>query len=308
MSEIASLIKAKFIEKHKVGLIEWAPPICVICIIVLSFTAAMLHYRTTTMDEAYSAVYDNLEQVRSESNNNPTAADDTRRSFDFLGEADDQEVEAKRDNVSKSKMLPDMADLYALNSDTIGWLTIDDTVIDYPLMQTPGDENFYLDRDFQKNYSAYGSLILDTDSRMGSGTKELAYVDGTTPSTNLIIHGHHMKNGTMFGSLDKYQKQSYEKEHSIIKLSSLYEKREYEIVSVFLSQVYKTSETDVFKYYKFFQADTPEEFADFYDNIKKMALYDTGVEAEFGDEFITLSVCAYHVENGRLVVVGKRIL
>ncbi len=67
------------------------------------------------------------------------------------------------------------------------------------------------------------------------------------------------------------------------------------------------NDADVFKYYQFFNADTEDEFNDFYDNIKKMSMYDTGVDASFGDEFITLSVCAYHVENGRLVVVGKRI-
>ena len=111
----------------------------------------------------------------------------------------------------------------------------------------------------------------------------------------------------MFGSLDNWRKESYEKEHNIIEFSSLYEKRKYEIVSVFLSQVYLVSQTDVFKYYKFFQANNEEEFNDFYDNIKKLALYDTGVTAEYGDEFITLSVCAYHVTNGRLVIVGKRI-
>ena len=76
---------------------------------------------------------------------------------------------------------------------------------------------------------------------------------------------------------------------------------------MFLSQVYKKSQTDVFKYYQFFNADTEEEFDDFYSNIKQMSMYDTGVDAEYGDEFITLSVCAYHVDNGRLVVVGKRI-
>ncbi len=111
----------------------------------------------------------------------------------------------------------------------------------------------------------------------------------------------------MFGNLDLYKQQSYEKNHKIIKFASLYEDREYEVISVFLSQVYLKTQTDVFKYYKFFQANTEEEFNDFYNNIKKMSLYDTGVTAEFGDEFITLSVCAYHVENGRLVVVGKRI-
>ena len=63
----------------------------------------------------------------------------------------------------------------------------------------------------------------------------------------------------------------------------------------------------MFKYYKFFEADTPEEFEDWCRNIKQLSLYDTGLEPEFGDEFITLNCCSYHVENGRFVVVGKRI-
>ena len=94
--------------------------------------------------------------------------------------------------------------------------------------------------------------------------------------------------------------------HNIICFDSLYEEREYELPAVFYSQVYNKSD-DVFKYYKFFQADTQEEFDDWYNNIKLMSLYDTGVEAEYGDEFITLSCCAYHVEDGRFVVVGRRI-
>ncbi len=111
----------------------------------------------------------------------------------------------------------------------------------------------------------------------------------------------------MFGGLDKYRDQGYEKTHSRIKFSSLYEDREYEICAVFLSQVYKKGQMGVFKYYQFFNAANEDEFNGFYQNIKRMSLYDTGVEASFGDEFLTLSVCAYHVDNGRLVVVAKRI-
>ncbi|MBO4904229.1 MAG: class B sortase, partial [Lachnospiraceae bacterium] len=200
-----------------------------------------------------------------------------------------------------------MEEVYTMNEDSIGWLKIDGTVIDYPVMHTPSDEQYYLNRDFDKKYSAYGCIIADTDSEIGSGTKANDYSDGSSPCTNIILHGHNMKNGTMFGSLDKYRDHGYEKSHSIIKFSSLYEDREYEICAVFLSQVYKKGQTDVFKYYQFFNADNEDQFNDFYDNIKKMSMYDTGVTAEYGDEFITLSVCAYHVENGRLVVVGKRI-
>ncbi len=98
--------------------------------------------------------------------------------------------------------------------------------------------------------------------------------------------------------LEKYR------EHPAISLDTLYEERVYDIVAVFRSQVYKEEE-DVFKYYQFYQADTPEEFEYFYTNIKELSLYDTGVTAEYGDRFLTLSTCAYHVEDGRFVVVAK---
>lgn len=196
--------------------------------------------------------------------------------------------------------------LYETNSDMIGWLSIDDTLIDYPVMQTMEGECYYLDLDFYKKPNKNGCLILDTDSVAGSGTKVRDYTNGTAPSTNLIIHGHTMKSGEMFGKLTLYENEEYGKQHNIIHFDSLYEEREYELISVFYSQVYYESDM-VFKYYKFFQADTQEEFDDWYENIKTMSLYDTGVTAQLGDEFITLSCCSYQVEDGRFVVVGKRV-
>lgn len=210
------------------------------------------------------------------------------------------------DNTQEPVILPEYQELYEQNHDLIGWLSIEGTVIDYPVMQTPWDENFYLTRGFDLQENKNGCLILDTDSVAGIGTKEQNYKNGIEPSTNLIIHGHTMKSGQMFGNLKLYQDEEYGTEHSVICFDSLYEKRKYELIAVFYSQVFYEDE-DVFKYYKFFQADTEEEFDDWYSNIKKMSLYDTGVTAQFGDEFITLSCCAYHVEDGRFVVVGKRI-
>lgn len=203
-------------------------------------------------------------------------------------------------------MLPEYAALYEQNSDMIGWLRIEDTVIDYPVMQTMEDEDYYLDYDFNGDANSNGSLILDTDSTAGVGTARCQYINGTSPSTNLIIHGHTMRSGMMFGGLKQYAEKSYGEKHSMICFDSLYEKREYELISVFYSQVYMNTD-DVFKYYNFFQADTQEEFDNWYENIKAMSLYDTGVTAEYGDEFITLSCCSYQVEDGRFVVVGKRI-
>ena len=147
---------------------------------------------------------------------------------------------------------------------------------------------------------------MDTDSCVGVGRKELGYEVENRPSTNLIIYGHTMKTGNMFGTLERYKTEAYGKEHSVICFDSLYEKREYELISAFYSQVFN-KEDKVFKYYQFFQADTSEEFDNWYENIKKLSLYDTAVTAEFGDEFITLSCCAYPSEDKRFVVVGKRI-
>ncbi len=203
-------------------------------------------------------------------------------------------------------ILPQYRDLYEQNRDLIGWLTIEDTVIDYPVMQTPGDEEYYLYRGFDKEDNKNGCLIMDTDSVVGVGTREEDYADGEVPGSNLIIHGHTMKSGEMFGNLMEYENADYGMAHNIIKFDSLYEEREYELIAVFYSQVFYKNQ-DVFKYYKFFQANTQEEFDDWYNNIKAMSLYDTGVTAELGDEFITLSCCAYHVEDGRFVVVGKRV-
>ncbi|MDD6057386.1 MAG: class B sortase [Clostridiales bacterium] len=217
-----------------------------------------------------------------------------------------KDIEAGEENSEAPKILPKYKELYALNPDLIGWLSIDGTVIDYPVMQTMEDECYYLRLDFYGKPNQNGCLILDTDSLAGTGTKTCDYANGTAPSTNLIIHGHTMKSGEMFGNLNLYADAEYGAGHHIIRFDSLYEEREYELIAVFYSQVYYERDT-VFKYYKFFQADTQEEFDDWYENIKAMSLYDTGVTAQFGDEFLTLSCCSYHVEDGRFVVVGKRV-
>lgn len=185
-------------------------------------------------------------------------------------------------------------DIFAANEDIAAWLMIPDTTIDYPVMWTPRDENYYLYRDVDGNDDKNGSLILDTDSCLNPLT------------TNLIIHGHNMRSGAMFGNLTDYESQDYCENHKRIILYTEECQRNYEVIAVFRSQVYKKKDT-VFKYYKFFQADTQEEFDDFYQNIKELSLYDTGVTAEFGDRFITLSTCVYHVEQGRFVVVAKEV-
>ena len=183
-------------------------------------------------------------------------------------------------------------DLYLENGDLAGWLSIEDMRIDYPVMQCEDDE-YYLHHDFEGKDSKYGCLYVRERADLEEGT-------------NFIIYGHNMKDGSMFGDLDFYREEDFYREHTKIAFDTLYKEYTYEIVAVFLSRIYEEND-DAFKYYQFYEAETEEEFHDFYDNIKQMSLYDTGVEAEYGDTFLTLSTCAYHVNNGRLAVVAKRV-
>lgn len=193
-------------------------------------------------------------------------------------------------------MIPEMEELYNQNSDLAGWIRIDGTVIDYPVMFTPEDGQFYLYRTFQRedDPSKQGCVFID----------ENCSVDPR--STNLLLHGHNMRNGSMFHSLLEYEDEEFYREHPTIDYMTLYEQQEYEICYVFRSRVYNTDD-DVFKYYKFYNAFTPEELDAFVAGCEELALYDTGVRPEFGDDILTLNTCEYTAENGRMVVVARRV-
>lgn len=177
------------------------------------------------------------------------------------------------------------------NSDCIGWLMIEGTVIDYPVMYRPEDVSYYLRRDFYGNYSMNGSLFLS----------ELC---DPADSDNLIIYGHHMNSGKMFADLEKYKEQSFYEEHPQISFRTLHGEETYQIMTVFCTQVYTDND---FPYYRFVKAANEEEYKQFVDECTQRALYDTGIRAEYGDRLLTLSTCEYSRENGRLVVVAKHI-
>lgn len=239
-------------------------------------------------EEALEAARIEAENIESENSlSDAIAAQDSLSS-------NEEDISIEED-IPKVQAVPNpYAESFLANEDMAGWLVVPGTVIDYPIMWTPGDENYYLYRDFNKKDNDNGCLILDTDSSLNPLT------------TNLIIHGHNMKSGAMFGNLTDYESKEYYQEHKQIILYTEECQRNYEVIAVFRSQVYKKSD-DVFKFYKFFEATTEEEFNDFYENIMELSLYDTGVSAEFGDNFITLSTCVYHVTNGRFVVVAKEV-
>ena len=196
------------------------------------------------------------------------------------------------DTIQK-EVLDEYKNLINKNKKLIGWLKIDDTNIDYPVMQTE-DNQYYLEHNLNQEYDKNGSIFMDKDC------------DVLKPSTNFILYGHHMRSGQMFGKLDKYEKQSYCEEHSIIQFDTIYEKGTYQVMYVFRSRVYD-EETIVFKYYQFIDALSEQEFDSYMQEMAEMSLYDTGVTAQYGDRLLTLSTCDSQEKDGRFVVVAKKI-
>lgn len=190
-------------------------------------------------------------------------------------------------------VLEEYQTLYQKNKKLIGWLKIDDTIIDYPVMQTSNNE-YYLDHNYNQEYDKNGSIFLDKDCSI------------YPRSTNLIVYGHHMKSGKMFGQLQQYAKESYGKKHGVIQFDSIYEKGTYQVMYVFRSQVYNEDDF-VFKYYQFIDANSKEEFDSYMKEMAAISLYDTEVTADYGDSLLTLSTCDHSQEDGRFVVVAKKI-
>ena len=179
------------------------------------------------------------------------------------------------------------------NSDIVGWLEIEGTSINYPVLQGT-DNEYYMTHNYKKQKSKNGSIFLTKD------------YDWSIPSSNLLIYGHNLNNGTMFQELLKYAKEEFYKEHPIIRFTTNKEDAEYEIISVFKSRVYYKTEKNVFRYYFFVNANSEAEYDEFVKNAKKASLYDIDKTAKFGDQLITLSTCSYHVEDGRFAVVGRK--
>lgn len=174
--------------------------------------------------------------------------------------------------------------LYEQNNDLIGWIKIDGTNINYPVMLG----EYYLKHNFKKQYSDYGTPFV---------------IGGITDNT--IIYGHNMKTKTMFYDLTRYSDIEYYKKHKYIEFSTLDSKSTYEIVCVFKTIAYSNQGFDYTKYSNF---NTPDDFNIFTEKCSNLALYNTEMSVEYGDKLITLSTCEYSRNNGRFVVVAKEVI
>ncbi len=197
------------------------------------------------------------------------------------------------DSVETPDILPEYSLIHQKNQRLIGWVKIADTIIDYPVMQTVNNE-YYLDHNFNQEKDRNGCIFMDYQCDVLKGCD------------NIILYGHHMKSGKMFGTLNRYSKESYYEEHPTIQFDTIYEKGTYQVMYVFRSKVYSEEEV-TFKYYQFINAVSEKEFNSAMIEMAELSLYDTGVTAEYGDQLLTLSTCDYQEKKGRFVVVAKKI-
>ncbi len=197
------------------------------------------------------------------------------------------------DSVETPDILPEYSLTHQKNQRLIGWVKIADTIIDYPVMQTVNNE-YYLDHNFNQEKDRNGCIFMDYQCDVLKGCD------------NIILYGHHMKSGKMFGTLNRYSKESYYEEHPTIQFDTIYEKGTYQVMYVFRSKVYSEEEV-TFKYYQFINAVSEKEFNSAMIEMAELSLYDTGVTAEYGDQLLTLSTCDYQEKKGRFVVVAKKI-
>ncbi len=202
----------------------------------------------------------------------------------------EEEAKKEKEQEKKERMLK-VGKLQEINSDIVGWIEIEGTNINYPVLQGK-DNNYYLDHNYKKQKTEKGSIFLDKS------------YDWDIKSNNLIIYGHNLVNGQMFKDLLKYAKEDFYKKHKAIRFTTEKEDKEYEIISAFKSKVYNQKEKNAFRYYDFINSKSEKEYNNFVKQAKEASLYDTKNTAKYGDELITLITCAYHVDDGRFVVIA----
>lgn len=277
----------------------------IILVLVIVVCAVMIGYKLIT-DAQDKQEYDRIQSLMASASadqTRPTVPDRATSPTDPSGEVTKPSgvIETDPDDPdepvepTEPQMLPHLQVIYEINQDMVGWIEIPGTDISYPVVQTPDRPNFYLRKDFtEKEYATCGTIYV----------REAC--DVWEPSDNLTIYGHNMSNGTMFADLHGYEDKAFWESHKEVWFDTLYEYHTYEIFAVFISSA-KLDE-GAFPYHLFDDAADQEEFDEFVANCKELSLYDTGITPEYGDKLITLSTCDKSIEEGRFVVVARRVL
>ncbi len=200
--------------------------------------------------------------------------------------------------------------LVSQNSDTVGWLKIEGTQVNYPVLIDPGDivpdtgygdsylnyNEFYLKHNFNREWTFDGNIFMDCRNNFGC--------DEESQSENIVIYGHNMLNGSQFGNLGLYRQNGYYWTNPFVYLSSNYKDYEYIIVSYCITS--GNADTD-FRYWDMQELDTKEDFDYYVNRVKRDQFLETGIDVEYGDKLLTLSTCYSDADNSRFIVLARRL-
>lgn len=251
-------------------------------IFIISITYIIAYFYTTYKNET------NLKELQSIMNTVRVVENKNIASENEPQNVNIYEVNQEKNNNAKIENFKELKKLY---SNIVAWIEIENTTINYPIMQS-NDNDYYLYRNYKNEYSRYGSIFLDYK------------YDFSKDSQNFLIYGHNNNDEMMFNELLKYQEKEYFEAHSSINLITENDITNYKIVSVFKSQVYSQDATNVFRYYNYVDLSNEDTFTNYITNVKKASIYDIDIEPKLGDDIITLSTCEYSKPNGRFVIVG----
>ncbi len=285
--------KPNFFIRLIKGIIPWKGDTVGLVIRKLVFIAALIVFLAT----AIPLLADVLSMVKDEQVSK-------QLSQLYLDTDDDSEV-----SENSKEILPSFKKLLEINPDTVGYIKIDGTIIDYPVVKTD-DNDFYLTHDFYKNESRSGTVMMD-------------YHNEVTPdghSANMVLYGHNMQVGTFFATLGEYWRTMYDqypegtksfyKEHPVIRFDTLYERAEWK---VFAFGIYNVAESrgEVFGYNLKYDFTSEDDFNNYIINIMDRSDIFTDVDLKYGDDILTLSTCYWPYENSgntvRLAIFARKI-
>lgn len=190
-------------------------------------------------------------------------------------------------------------DYYAQNNDFVGWIKIDGTKVDYPVVQT-SDNSYYLNHNFEKEYEGRGSIYMDKDC------------DPETLDTNTVLYGHNWLDTTMFSQLVKYSDFDFYKEHPVIEFNTRFEMHHWKIFAVFIATA-SASEDNGYVFNYIYPHMGGVNYEGYMEELQKRSLYDTGVDVNENDKFLTLSTCTREVDTDsyradcRIVIVARMV-
>jgi len=190
-------------------------------------------------------------------------------------------------------ILDKLAALHDQNPDIAGWIKMEGTKLDDPVMYTPDDEQKYIYADFDGKFDPAGLPFIDTECSLDPESK------------NVIIYGHNMFSGKMFAAIMKYETKDFWTKYPTFKYSTLYEEREYEVFAAFYDKIYENPSEDQFEFYYFIDPASEEAFNEGIQYFKEKSKYDTGITPTYDDQLLMLVTCAYNTQDGRFVVVAR---